>query len=96
MNREKLIKGIKLGLTIIADIGISALCSALAGNIASTSRVGSIQKACMAVGGIVIGGMVSQQAEKYIDAQVDNLVTKYDEVKAVIDEASDNAQGATT
>ena len=90
MDKEKIVKGVKLALNTIAGLGISILCSALAGNIAGTSKVGGIQKACMAIGGAVIGGMVAQQAEKYINCEVDNIIEKYHEVMTVIDDASAN------
>lgn len=96
MNREKVVKGIKLGLNIIAGLGIELLCSALAGNLAGTSKSGGIKKTCMAIGGMVIGGMVSAQAEKYIDTEVDNLVAKFDEIKTFVDDASAEKKEETT
>ena len=88
MNKEKVINGVKLALNTIAGLGISFLCSALAGNVAGTSNSGAIKKACMAIGGAVIGGMVANQAEKYINGEVDNFVVKFQEVMAVINDAS--------
>ena len=95
MNKEKIVKGAKLALSTIAGLGISILCSAFAGNVASVSKVGGIQKACMAIGGVVIGGMITQQAEKYIEAEVDNFVNKLDEVVTVINDASDGTKETT-
>ena len=95
MNKEKIVKGAKLGLNIIAGFGIELLCSAFAGSLAGSSKAGSIKKTCMAIGGFVVGGMISKQAEKYIDKEVDNLVLKLDEIKTVIDDASEGAKETT-
>lgn len=96
MNKEKVISGIKLALNTITGLGISLLCSSFAGNIAGTSKSGGIKKACMAIGGAVIGGMVANQAEKYINGEVDNFVTKFDEIMKVINDAStDNGEENT-
>ena len=95
MNKEKIVKGVKLGLNIIAGFGIELLCSAFAGSLAGSSKAGSIKKTCMAIGGFVVGGMISQQAEKYIEAEVDNFVNKLDEVVTVINDASDGTKETT-
>ena len=95
MNKEKIIKGVKLGLNIIAGLGIELLCSALAGNLSGSSKAGSVKKACMAIGGMVIGGMVAAEAETYIDKEVDNVVAKYEEVMTVINEASEKKEQTT-
>ena len=89
----KVLNGIKFVLKGIAGIGITLLCSGLAGNIAGTTNSGAIKKACMAIGGAVIGAMVAQQAETYIDGEVDkgvemvnNIVTATEKLSTVINE----------
>ena len=80
MNRDKVVKVVKVVLTTVTALGVECLCSAVAGNVASTSNAGRMRKTLMAIGGIVIGGMVASQSEKYISEYVDNTVKQVDDV----------------
>lgn len=88
MNREQIIKGVKTALSAVAGIGITLLCSAAAGNVAGTSNSGAIRKALMALGGAVIGGMVAGQAEKYLSAGVDDIMTNVEEAVSAVKNAT--------
>lgn len=88
MKREKVIEGVKIALNVVVGFGITLLCGAFAGNLTNSSNVGSIKKACMAIGGTVIGGMLSQQAEKYVNNGVDETVKKIDEIVAAVNAAT--------
>ena len=87
MTRDKILGGFKIGLTAVAGLGITILCSAFAGSIAGQSNAGTIKKACMAIGGAVVGGILSNQAEKYINSEVDSAVQQYDELADAIKKA---------
>lgn len=88
MNKDKVLKGVKIALKVVSNLGITLLCSAFAGGIASSTNAGSIKKSCMAFGGAIIGSMVADQAEKYIDAEVDNIVAQASEVMKVFNDAT--------
>jgi hypothetical protein len=87
MTREKILEGVKTALGMVAGIGITVLCGAFAGNVATASNAGTWKKVGMAIGGLVIGGMVSNQAEKFINAEVDTTVQQYDTVVEAIKKA---------
>lgn len=95
MTRDKVLELTKVALTTVAAIGITILSSALAGNIAGSSKSGTIKKACMALGGAVIGGMVAAQAEKYIASEVDHAVKQYDDVVEAFKKAKTQTTEAT-
>ena len=88
MNKEKLIKGVKTTLSAVAGIGITMLCSAAAGNVAGASNSGAFRKALMALGGAVIGGMVAGQAEKYLSAGIDDIMTNVEEAVSAVKNAT--------
>ena len=85
MDRDQILVGAKLALNIIGGIGVSFLCSALAGNVASACNAGPVKKTFIAIGGALIGGMAAQQAEKCINEQVDAVVDSFDKMKTFVD-----------
>lgn len=81
MRDSKLVAGIKLALSTVAGIGITMLCGHFTGGIASSVGGSGIKKACMAVGGAVIAGMLTNQAEKYIAEEVDSVADLVDKLQ---------------
>ena len=86
-ENNNIVEGIKLAIGTVAGIGISMLCSAFAGNIASTTGGNGVKKICMAIGGAVLGSMLGSQAEQYIDSQVDGVVRMVSEVRGIVQAA---------
>lgn len=82
MNK-KVVKGIKIGLGIIADIGIELLC-VNAGRFFTRNEKNPIMKTCAMFGSAAIGGMVVDEANKYISSEVDNVVEFVDGVTDAI------------
>lgn len=95
MTRDKVLDITKMALTTVAAIGITMLSSAFAGTVAGSTNTGTIRKACMALGGAVIGGMVAAQAEKYIASEVDHAVKQYDDVIEAFKKAKTQTTEAT-
>lgn len=93
MNKEAWIKGVKFVLSALAGVGITALCGAVAGNVTQNNNMKTIEKACVGLAGLVIGGMISEQADGYIDRTVDQTVetaTNLGSVAKVIFSGSDD------
>lgn len=91
MKKEKVVEVVKVVLVTVAGLGVECLCSAFAGSVASSSNAGRLRKSLMALGGIVIGGMVASQTEKYIGTYVDNTVQQVDELVNMAKNASTTA-----
>lgn len=95
MNKETIIKGVKTTLGVVAGFGITLLCSAMAGTVSGSSNSGKIQKALMALGGAVVGGMVAKQANAYLNTEIDKIVTEVDEVVTAVKTASNQPKPAS-
>lgn len=94
MTKEQGVKLVKAGANLIVGLGITMLCSAFAGNLAGSTGAGFLKKTCMAIGGAVIGGMVVNQAEKYIEGEVDSAVEKVDKLVEMAKNAAPTAEEA--
>lgn len=67
------IKIVKMVLGVIVSVGVGAIIS----NVIKTStpiRVKPIMKACMYIGGVMLSGLVGDQAVKYAEQKVDEIV----------------------
>ena len=73
-NNSPIISGIKIGLGIIAGIGIEFICGAFGGQITKIAGGNKAKKVAMHIGSAVIGGMIAKAADDYISDQVDNTV----------------------
>jgi hypothetical protein len=75
------IKTVKKGVKAVASIGIGIIVNNI---IKSTtpSTIGIIGKICVFVGGWVIGGVLCDKADKYVDGAIDTTVTNVKEVMA--------------
>lgn len=83
-NRDNVISAVKLITTSIVGMGITVLCGAFAGNVASSAKAGFIKKTLMAIGGTVIGSMVANQAETYVNDSIDHVVKQIDDISGFV------------
>lgn len=93
MMDKKVVDGIKFVLSNVAGLGITLLCSAFAGNIVASTAGGAVKKACMALGGAVIGGMVAKQAENYISETLDEGIEIANSLMTLANTVSDTTGG---
>ena len=65
----------------VVGIGVTVLCSVFAGNVADSSNGNKLSKALIKLGGAAIGGMVANEANKYISNEIDDVVETVESVK---------------
>lgn len=73
-NNTNTIDIIKQAIGAVVGIGVTVLCSAFAGGVADSSTNNRFQKMLIKLGGVVIGGMVANEASKYISNEIDEVV----------------------
>lgn len=87
------VKVTKYILKQAAGIGITILCSALAGSVAANTNAGPMKKLALAIGGVAIGGMLAKQSETYIDGEVDRAVESMEQLNESIRRVRDSSNG---
>lgn len=82
MKKLKIVKGI---VTLVATAGVGIIV----GNAikATTPRdIKNVTKFCIFVGGLALSGIAGDKAGKYVEAQIDDLVSTFCEAEEIEDE----------
>ena len=95
MKRETLVTCIKQGLHFIADAGIELLFGTAAAKLAEQRGANKIEKACMVFGGAVLGGTVSNAADRYICDTIDDALDLWDTFGGIKEDMKDLKEGET-
>lgn len=83
-------KLIKIGFKTIASTGAYTLVGMIASDVVKRKNVGPIKKACAFVGAYVIGMMVEDAVDKYVENRVDDVEKSITEFKNAINKMNEN------
>lgn len=83
-------KLIKVGIKTIASSGAYTLVGMIASDVVKRKNVGPIKKACAFVGAYVIGMMVEDAVDKYVENRVDDVEKSITEFKNAINKMNKN------
>ena len=83
-----IMKFLKVGLGTIAGTGASMIIGTIANNAINRENVNLVKKLCMFVGASVMGMMVGDAVDKYVENGVDNIEKSITEIKNAIDQAN--------
>ena len=83
-------KLIKVGFKTIASTGTYTLVGMIARDVVKRENVGPIKKACAFVGAYVIGMMVEDAVDKYVENRVDDVEKSITEFKNAINKMNEN------
>lgn len=83
-------KFIKIGFKTIASTGAYTLVGMIASDVVKRENVGPIKKACAFVGAYVIGMMVEDAVDKYVENRVDDVEKSITEFKNAINKMNEN------
>ena len=81
-------KLIKVGLKTIASTGASVFVGMIASDVVKRENVSLIKKVCALAGASVIGMMVGDAVEKYVENRVDDVEKSITEIKNTIDKVN--------
>lgn len=84
-NNTNTIDIIKQAIGAVVGIGVTVLCSAFAGGVANSSTNNRFQRMLIKLGGIAIGGMVANEAAKYVSNEIDGVVETVNTAKELAD-----------
>lgn len=84
-------KLIKVGFKTIASAGAYTLVGMIASDVVKRENVGLIKKACAFVGAYVIGMMVEDAVDKYVENRVDDVEKSITEFKNAINKMNENS-----
>ena len=84
-NNTNTIDIIKQAIGAVVGIGVTVLCSAFAGGVADSSTNNRLQRMLIKLGGIAIGGMVANEAAKYVSNEIDGVVETVNTAKELAD-----------
>lgn len=85
MKTDDILTGIKLALTAVVGIGISALFNTFSGGL--TGKMKPVEKICVGFASAVMGGMVAEKAGEYIEEKVDGVMATVNAVSDVMKQA---------
>ena len=83
-------KFIKVGFKTIASTGAYTLVGMIASDVVKRENVGPIKKACAFVGAYVIGMMVEDAVDKYVENRVDDVEKSITEFKNAVNKMNEN------
>lgn len=83
---------IKQAVGAVVGIGVTVLCSAFAGNVADSSTNNKLQKMLIKLGGVVIGGMVANEANKYVSSEIDEVIENVNTAKELANNIRQEAE----
>ena len=91
-NNTNTIDIIKQAIGAVVGIGVTVLCSAFAGGVADPSTNNRLQRMLIKLGGVVIGGMVANEASKYVSNEIDKVVETVNTVKELANDIRREAE----
>lgn len=83
-----IMKFLKVGLGTIAGTGASMFIGGIATNVINRENVSVAKKLCMFVGASVMGMMVGDAVDKYVENGVDNIEKSITEIKNAFDQVN--------
>lgn len=85
--KEAIAESVKLVISIATGVGVEIFCGTMASNVVQDRELRPMSKACVGLAGAVVGGVISNAADEYIDKTVDGVIrvanTVTDIVKAM-------------
>ena len=84
-NNTNTIDIIKQAIGAVVGIGVTVLCSTFAGGVADSSTNNRLQRMLIKLGGVVIGGMVANEASKFVSNEIDEVVETVNTAKELAD-----------
>ena len=91
-NNTNTIEIVKQAIGAVVGIGVTVLCSAFAGGVANSSTNNRFQRMLIKLGGIAIGGMVANEASKYISNEIDEVVKTVNTAKELANDIRREAE----
>ena len=91
-NNTNTIDIIKQAIGAVVGIGVTVLCSAFAGGVANSSANNRLERMLIKLGGIAIGGMVANEASKYISNEIDEVVKTVNTAKELANDIRREAE----
>lgn len=91
-NNTNTIDIIKQAIGAVVGIGVTVLCSAFAGGVVDSSTNNRLQRMLIKLGGVVIGGMVANEASKYVSNEIDKVVETVNTVKELANDIRREAE----
>lgn len=82
-TKDIIVDSVKLVLSIAAGIGAEIVCATAAGKIAHSEDLNPVGMACVGLTGIVVGGIISDAADTYIDKTVDGIIETAGKAKEI-------------
>lgn len=83
---------IKQAVGAVVGIGVTVLCSAFAGNVSDSSTNNRLQKMLIKLGGVIIGGMVANEANKYVSNEIDEVIETVNTAKELANNIRQEAE----
>ena len=91
-NNTNTIDIIKQAIGAVVGIGVTVLCSEFAGGVVDSSTNNRLQRMLIKLGGVVIGGMVANEASKYVSNEIDKVVETVNTVKELANDIRREAE----
>ena len=91
-NNTNTIDIIKQAIGALVVIGVTVLCSAFAGGVADSSANNRLQRMLIKLGGVVIGGMVANEASKYVSNEIDGVIETVNTAKELANNIRQEAE----
>lgn len=83
---------IKQAVGAVVGIGVTVLCSAFAGGVADSSNNNKLSKMLIKLGGVAIGGMVANEANKYVSSEIDDVMKTVNDAKELAESIRNEAE----
>ena len=91
-NNTNTIDIIKQAIGAVVGIGVTVLFSAFAGGVADSSANNRLQRMLIKLGGVVIGGMVANEASKYVSNEIDGVIETVNTAKELANNIRQEAE----
>lgn len=88
MEKKEVLKTVKQVVTVVVSAGVGAIVGNAVRH-TSPADMGLFKKACVGVGSLVLGSMLSDKASEYTDAKIDETVEEVQNMFAQTEEATD-------
>lgn len=90
--KQETIDIIKQAVGAVVGIGVTVLCSAFAGGVADSSNGNKLSKILIKLGGVAIGGMVANEANKYVSNEIDDVMKTVNDAKELAESIRKEAE----
>lgn len=90
--KQETIDIIKQAVGAVVGIGVTVLCSAFAGGVADSLNGNKLSKILIKLGGVAIGGMVANEANKYVSNEIDDVMKTVNDAKELAESIRKEAE----